>query len=193
MNFGRTQTFSPYHRDSPQIENICSRKIPLFITHQGFSPRSKSFLFLFYLFIYFWLHWVFVAAQGLSLVASSRDYSSLQCAGFLLWLLLLLWSMSSRCAGFSICGTRAQQLWLADSRAQAQQLWHTGLVAPWHVGSSWTRDRNHVRCIGRQILNHCDTREVPQVPILSPVLMNWVGQNAVEDLLALQRSLYVSS
>ena len=57
------------------------------------------------------------------------------------------------------CGL--QQLWLAGSRAQAQQLWHTGLVAPWHVGSSWNRDRTHVPCIGRWILNHCTTREDP--------------------------------
>ena len=52
-----------------------------------------------------------------------------------------------------------QQLWLTGSRAPAQQLWCTGLVAPWHVGSSWTRARTHVPCIGRQILNHCTTRE----------------------------------
>ena len=43
--------------------------------------------------------------------------------------------------------------------AQAQQLWLTGLVAPRHVGSSQTRARTRVPCIGRQILNHCDTRE----------------------------------
>ena len=60
------------------------------------------------LFIYFWLRWVFVAACGLSLVASSGGYSSLQCAGFSLWWLLLLQSMGSRCAGFSSCGTWAQ-------------------------------------------------------------------------------------
>ena len=29
--------------------------------------------------------------------------------------LLLLWSRGSRHAGFSSCGTRAQELWLADS------------------------------------------------------------------------------
>ena len=34
-----------------------------------------------------------------------------------------------------------------------------GLVAPRHVGSSQTRARTHVPCIGRQILNHCATRE----------------------------------
>ena len=39
------------------------------------------------------------------------------------------------------------------------ELWLTGLVAPRHVGSSQTRARTHVPCIGRQILNHCTTRE----------------------------------
>ena len=40
-----------------------------------------------------------------------------------------------------------------------------GLVAPQHVGPSWTRARTHVPCIGRWILNHCATREAP-VPLL---------------------------
>ena len=35
-----------------------------------------------------------------------------------------------------------------------------GLVAPQLVESSWTRDRNHVPCIGRWILNHWTTSEV---------------------------------
>ena len=87
----------------------------------------KNFLFI------FWLHWVFVAARRLSLVAVSRGYSSLRCMGFSLWWLLLLWSMGSRCVGFSSCGTWAQQLWLAGSRMQAQQLQCMGLVAPRHV------------------------------------------------------------
>ena len=47
--------------------------------------------------------------------------------------------------------------------AQAQQLWLTGLIAPWHVGSSQTRARTRVPCIGRQILNHCATREAPNL------------------------------
>ena len=45
-----------------------------------FSLRSLYFFFFFfneknYLFIYFWLHWAFVAAQGLSPAAASRVYS----------------------------------------------------------------------------------------------------------------------
>ena len=53
-------------------------------------------------------------------------------------------------------------------------MWHTDLVAPRHVGSSRTRARTHVPCIGRQILNHCGmwilnhctTREVPSAHFL---------------------------
>ena len=41
-------------------------------------------------------------------------------------------------------------------------MWCTGLVAPRHVGSSRTRARTRVPCIGRWILNHCATREVPK-------------------------------
>ena len=38
-------------------------------------------------------------------------------------------------------------------------MWRTGLAAPRHVGSSQTRARTRVPCTGRQILNHCATRE----------------------------------
>ena len=55
----------------------------------------------------FWLHWVFVAVRRLSLVVASGGYSSLRCAGFSLWWLLLLWSTGSRHTGFSSCGSRA--------------------------------------------------------------------------------------
>ena len=53
-------------------------------------------------------HWVFIAAPGLSLVVASGGYSSLRCAGFPLWWLLLLRSMDSRRVGLSNCGMRAQ-------------------------------------------------------------------------------------
>ena len=57
----------------------------LCLTHHTFSfPRFHflSFLKNIYLFIYLWLHWVFVAARRLSLVVASGGYSSLWCAGF---------------------------------------------------------------------------------------------------------------
>ena len=63
---------------------------------------------------------------------------------------------ASHYRGLSCCGAQAPD-------AQAQQLWLTGLVAPRHVGSSQTRARTRVSCIGRQILNHCATREARKV------------------------------
>ena len=72
------------------------------------------------------------------------------------------------------CGAWAPSLWLPmlPSRGsrqvglggcspQAQQLWHTGLVAPWHVRSSWTRDRTCGPCTGKWALNPWTSREAP--------------------------------
>ena len=50
-----------------------------FTTLLPYFLKKKSYL------ITFWLHWVFVAACGLSLVVASRGYSSLQHRGFSLW------------------------------------------------------------------------------------------------------------
>ena len=44
-------------------------------------------------------------------------------------------------------------------------MWLTGPVAPRHVGSSQTRAQARVPCIGRQILNHCTTREAPDLSL----------------------------
>ena len=148
-----------------------------------FIPHASHF---FKKFIYFRLRWVFVAVCRLSLVVASGGYSSLLCAGFSLWWLLLLQS-----TGFSSCGTWAQQLWLAGSRAQAQQLWHTGLVAPWHVGSSRTRARTSVPCIGRWILNHCATREAPPLPLflfqMESLFAQYTKQNASTVMTNIQK------
>ena len=78
------------------------------------------FLLLFvFLFVYFWLHWVFVSARGLSLVVASGAYSSLRYADFSLRWLLLLQSTGSRCVGFSSCGLRALECRLSSCGARA--------------------------------------------------------------------------
>ena len=56
----------------------------------GQRDPLSLFFFLIYLFIYFWLHWVFVAAHGLPLVTVSEGYSSLRCTGFSLWWLVFV-------------------------------------------------------------------------------------------------------
>ena len=45
-----------------------------------------------------------------------------------------------------------------------------GLVAPWHKGSSGTRDQTCVPCIDRQILNHWTTRDIPQYMFFNTML-----------------------
>ena len=73
----------------------------------------------FFLFIYFWLHWVFVAACLLSLVAVHG----------------LLIAVASRCRAQAL-GTQASVVathGLSNCGLGVQQLWHTGLVALWHV------------------------------------------------------------
>ena len=119
---------------------------------------SYIFLNLFILFVAaLGLHccvWVFSSCRGRGLlfVAVHR---------LLIAVASLVAEHGLQCVGFSSCAMWAQQLWLMGSRAQAQQLWHTGLVVPRHVGSSRTRARTRVPCIGRQILNHCATRGAP--------------------------------
>ena len=76
--------------------------------HHTFFFLINLFIYLFIYLFYFWLHWVFVAVCRLSLVAASRDYSLLHCAGFSLQWLLLLQSTGSRHTGFSSCNMWAQ-------------------------------------------------------------------------------------
>ena len=92
------------------------------------------------------------------------------CAGSLLYHAGSRYVVVSR--GFSMSYTSfSLQLLLflesTDFRAQAQQLWLMGFVAPWLVGSSQTRDRTGVPCIARQTLNQWTIREAPPPVSLS--------------------------
>ena len=93
---------------------------------------------------------------------------------------------ASHCSGLSCCGAQAPD-------AQAQQLWLTGVVAPRHVGSSQTRARTRVPCIGRQTLNHCATREAPRKQYLRNIGIAFWYTNMFfvteSDQLVVQRSL----
>ena len=64
-----------------------------------FQFHTPPHFFPLQLFIYFWLHWVLVAAHGLSLIVEAGIYSSLRSTGFSLPWLLLLQSTDSRCVG----------------------------------------------------------------------------------------------
>ena len=78
-----------------------NKKQGYIVQHRELQLLSRNNFFLkinlFIIYFYFWLHWVFVAVHGLSLVAASGGYS--------FWWFLLLRSVGSRCAGFSSCGS----------------------------------------------------------------------------------------
>ena len=69
---------------------------------------------------------------------------------------------ASHFGGFSCCGAWAPKHRLSSCVTQlsVSLSYTTGLFAPQHVESSWTRYQTHVPCFGRQILNHWTTREV---------------------------------
>ena len=75
-----------------------------------FPPLFSKILLDFIYLLYFWLHWVFIAEHGFSIIAEIRDYSSLGCMGFSLQRLLLLHSTDSRHTGFRSCGSWAKVL-----------------------------------------------------------------------------------
>ena len=104
--------------------------IPLFyLSFPNQFPKSiqlSSLYSSFFFFFNFWLHWVFVAACGLSLVVLSGCYSSLWCAGFSLQWLLLLRSQALGMqasvvvvCGLSSCGSRALEHRLSSCGTRA--------------------------------------------------------------------------
>ena len=122
----------------------------LLICEWGFFNCTFSFFFIAN-FFFFFSTFIFIYLFIFGCVGSS-----FLCEGFLqLWQAGVTLHRGARAChyrGLSCCGAQAPD-------AQAQQLWLTGLAAPQHVGSSQTRARTRVPCIGRQILNHCATRE----------------------------------
>ena len=100
------------------------------------------------------MHWVFTAALMLSLVAESGGTLELWNAGLSLRWLLLLWSMGSR-----VCGL--------------QQLQHTGLAAPWHVGSSQIKEWT----ISPSLAGKFFTTEPPAKSLLNALLYADLNSN----------------
>ena len=98
---------------SVQHDSFSIRKFPL---------KKKLYLFIFVCTGSSLLLGIFSACSEWGLLSSCGARASYCMAS-------LLWS-----TGSSACGL--QQLWHVGSRAQAQQLWCVGLVAPNHVGSS---------------------------------------------------------
>ena len=143
---------------------LVSLQQPLSLSPYTFFITLFLFLInLFILFIYFWLHLIFVV-HGLSLVVASWGILFIVVHGFLIAGVSLVVEH-----GLQAC--RLQKSWLAGSTVQAQQLCRTGLVAPQHVRSSRTRARTCVPCVDRQILNHCATRQAPTLFLINNIYL----------------------
>ena len=122
------------------------------------SLVATSYIWLLRNLFSFWLHWVFIVAHGLSLVAKSGGYSLLWWAGFPRQWLLLLQSMGSRHMG---SGTQAQWLWL-----MAKQLY-----GRWNFPGPGIEPV--FPCVARQILSHWTTRESQLFRTLNVACVNW--------------------
>ena len=102
---------------------------------------------------FFWLCWASCCALAFS--DGGEPGAPLHCS-----------VRASHCGSFSCC--RAQTLGLMGSvlgSSQAREHWlsscgERALVALQHVGSSWTRDRTQVPCVGKWILKYWTTRKV---------------------------------
>ena len=122
----------------------------------GHSPwgrkESDTTERLHFIFVYFWLCWVFVAAWAFS-SCGEQGPRSLQWADFSLQWLFLLWS--------------------TGCRLMASIVVVHGLSSSTPVGSSGTRNQTHVSCIGRWSLNHWTTREVLSMIFLTEHCNFW--------------------
>ena len=75
----------------------------IFFIVEGFFKKINLFIYF-----YFWLCWVFVAAHELLSSCSEQGLLFVEVHRLLVGWLPLLQSMGSRHVGFSSCGTRAQ-------------------------------------------------------------------------------------
>ena len=110
--------------------------------------------------------WVFTAACGFSLVVASGGYSVLWCTGF------------SRKRSFSELLSLWWRLWAWASVVVAM-----GLIAPWHVRFSWTRDWTCVPSIGQADSQPLDHQESSS---------HWFLNKTVQDISLLKINVHTA-
>ena len=104
-----------------------------------------------------------MVACGLSLVTESRDDSLIVVCGFLIAVSCLV--VEDGLYGIWASVVVAHGLWRAGSGVLYMNLFDL-----WHEGSSRTRGRTGILCFARWILNHCTTREAPNLSKLKKSL-----------------------
>ena len=97
------------HCDCLLSLNVLSRFIHVVVyisTSLLFFLIVIFYLFI-YFYIYFWLCWVFVSVQGLSLVVASGGHSSSQCVGLFTIAASIVAEHRLQMRRLSSCGSRA--------------------------------------------------------------------------------------
>ena len=105
-----------------------------------------------YLFVYFWPCWVFVAVWPSSR-CGKRGYPLVAACGLLIAVASLIAEQGLSGAWTSVAADVGSVAVAPGRWSTGSEVWHLGLVALWPEGSSQTRDRTQVPCIGRQFLN----------------------------------------
>ena len=123
-------------------------------------PTPTIYMSFVCLFVYlFWLCQVFIAAHSLSLVSASRGWlllsSKLRCEGFSLWWVLCCRAQALGLSVFNHCGEWVLQRFSFSRCGTLAQL----LLSMWDLPGPGIEPMSSG--IGRQILNHWPTREVP--------------------------------
>ena len=131
--------------------------------HMLSSHTSVNFFY--FLRIYFWPRWAFVAVCGLSLVTENGATLQLWYEGFSLQWLLLLGSAGSRHSGFNSCGSWALEHRLNSCSTQAQML--CGM---------WDLPKSGIEPVSPALAGRFFTTEPPQKPLCvhaqSPIVSN---------------------
>jgi len=115
------QVWRTKHSKSLQEEG----QLGLSFQEQHLKPSiaiSLSFFKKWFIYFYFWLYWVFVAARRLSLVVEGGGFSVSCCVGFSLWWPLLLRSTGSRARRLSRCNAWALERMLSGCGPWTQLL-----------------------------------------------------------------------
>ena len=129
----------------PSVEESAS------VGAEGLLPSGDEFSpsFLKKICIYlFWLCWVFIAAWAFLQLWQVGATLQLQCVGFSLWWLLLLWS-----TGFRVCEPQHSVVAVPRLQGLGSVVVVHGLSCCPACGIFPDQGLNHVPCIGRKILH----------------------------------------
>ena len=171
------QEFFLYSECKSLIRNMICKNIPQTILFHNHFLCPEYFLKYVFIHLFIWLHWVFVVAHRLFIEACGNFHCGAHCSTQALccgtWASLQLWHagfLFSSCGAWApehvgsvVCGTWALQLRHVSSVVVAHRL-----CCPAACGilvSLPARDLTRVPCIGRWILYHWTTREVPVLNI----------------------------